>query len=357
MIYHHKISKYLLSGFIIASLFLAGCANSAIQNSKTSKLETNDLASDKNYKLPAEGELPEKDCLGLTAENVQNICGSGPLQRNIKVIRDGYECEYQAVDSINVDGPKLGNELRLAYFSGPEQMADLKAGLKNSSKVVRIGDLKNGFYAAFPRWAESTRKTWTFDFYRQLGPLTAILYGTEIDYEPMDLSQELGCSFSEMWNLLSTIAHEDLSGERVVATDQISKEIAPPAATPADQKNTADCCTMMIAEVKGEADVRHNGKTSPAVKGQILSMGDEIITGDDSEVSVALFNCNYGDNENNYGLALVRSDSMGSIAKTSDGRPTIFFDPGVANVSVKELQTFETDFQVSTPRLTCSTRG
>lgn len=343
--------KLFLAYFVITSLFLSGCANPA-QPQKSAAI------SDANT-VNMSGEPPEKDCLGLTPEKVQQLCQSGTLTRKIKIIQDGYQCEYEALDPQNPTGPTLGVELKLAYANSLDSMADLKELLQGSNKSIKIGDINKGFYAATPRWAESTRKIWTFDFYRQIGELTAILYGTEIDYAPMDLSQDLGCSFSDMWNILSDISHEDLSKEREDASAQISNEISPPkAATTAEGNNRPDCCTIMIVEIKGEVDVKHKGGDfSPAKKGQILSMDDEIVTGDDSQVGIAFLNCHFGDDTSDYGFSMIQSDSMGKITKDKDGKPSIFFDPGVAHVSVKELQTFETDFQVSTPRLTCSTRG
>ncbi len=343
-------AKYFVALVIIAPLFLMGCATKTQQNAKQDAPA--DVAA-----TDTDGGLPENDCLTLTADKVQQLCQSGPLQRKISLVSGGYECEYQALDPTDQTKPTLGTELKLTYFNGPDDMADLKESLKRDNKTVRIGDISKGFYAAWPRWADSTTKLWSFDFYRQIGSLTTILYGTDIDYVPMDMSQELGCSFSEMWNLLSEISHEDLSQERANISAQITDEISPPDADKTEIKNEPNCCTIMIVEVTGEADVRRDGKASPATKGQILNDGDEIITGDNSHVSVAFLNCHFGDDTSDYGLAVIQSDSMGRITKTSDGKPSISFDPGVAHVSVKELQTFETDFQVSTPRLTCAVRG
>lgn len=331
------------------SLLLFGCAN-PIAGSPPQK-------QDKNSKISAmEAGPPEKDCMGLTAEKVQSMCGSGALKQKINLISDGYECEYSALDPQGADKPMLGTELKLAYFNGQDSMDDLKDLTKQSNKNARIGDIKNGFYVATGHWPEPERKIWSFDFYRQIGALTTVMYGTDIDYAPMDLSQDLGCSFGEMWNVLSDISHEDLSQERIDASSQISKDIAPLAATQAGPNNTPNCCTIMIVGIEGEADIKHDGKVSSAKKGQILDIGDEIYTGDNSHVFVAFFNCDFG-TEFEGGITQIQSDSMGKIITTDDGKPGIFFDPGVAHVSVKRLEQFETDFQVSTPRLTCSVRG
>ncbi len=90
-------------------------------------------------------------------------------------------------------------------------------------------------------------------------------------------------------------------------------------------------------------------------KGQVLQAGDEIYTGKDSQVVVAFIDCGYG-NGDDVGIAIIQSGSMGKII-AENGKPAIYLEPGVATVSVKQLEQFQTDFQVSTPRLVCGVRG
>jgi len=111
---------------------------------------------------------------------------------------------------------------------------------------------------------------------------------------------------------------------------------------------------IVVQEVKGEVDVRTGPKEKwvPAVAGMRIPVGSKICTGIESGAVVS-----FGTNS----VALVSECTVCSI-QTFEMRGEelvagIHLEPGVAQVSVKQLAQFHTDFQVSTPRLTCSVRG
>lgn len=111
---------------------------------------------------------------------------------------------------------------------------------------------------------------------------------------------------------------------------------------------------IVVMEVTGEVDVRNTPgeKWGPAAAGQRLSVGAKICTGVGSSTVVA-----FGTNS----VALVTEATLFEIRRYAmDGDKLVaqvFIDPGVTRVSVKQVAQFQTDFQVSTPRLTCSVKG
>lgn len=305
-------------------------------------------------------ETPDNDCLGLTAEEVQKRCGSGSLRRSIEPVYDGYVCKYLALHPEGADQSELGVQLKLSYQSGNKDMALLAAELRRGEYGNHVETIKDWQGGLTLQSSGSIDSPWAFDLYRNIGPFTAALYGTEIDYASsslMDSAYE--CSHDEMWSLLSFISGEDTAAE---ATENIGelREVVPepamPETNPDETVTSVDCCQIMIVEVKGEASLKKGDVVVPAEKGQILDVGDEIYTGEDSQVVVAFIGCGYGDNEDDVGIAIVQSEHKGEIIDQG-GKPAVSFDPGVATVSVYRYAIFETDFQVSTPRLTCSVKG
>ena len=111
---------------------------------------------------------------------------------------------------------------------------------------------------------------------------------------------------------------------------------------------------ILVQEVQGEVDVRPSAKEKwvPAAKGMKLPPGAKLCTGVGSGVAVS-----FGTNS----VALVSECTVCEIRtfemRGEDLVASIHLDPGRAKVSVKQLAQFHTDFQVSTPRLTCSVRG
>ncbi len=116
-----------------------------------------------------------------------------------------------------------------------------------------------------------------------------------------------------------------------------------------------DPCKNIIQEVKGDVEIQYDppdGKWVKAVIGMEIKEGMKICTGEGSSAVLA-----FGTNA----IAILSSESLAEIRVlecTQDGlKVDIFIDPGVAQVSVKQLQQLHTDIQVSTPRLTASVRG
>lgn len=111
---------------------------------------------------------------------------------------------------------------------------------------------------------------------------------------------------------------------------------------------------IVVQEVRGEVEVQAapGTKWMAAKAGQRLAAGAKIVTGVGGE-AVILFGAN--------SVAIVTEASIFEIRsfgmKGDELVAEAFIDPGVAHVSVKQLAQFQTDFQVSTPRLTCSVKG
>lgn len=286
--------------------------------------------------------LPPKDCLGLTAGHAQKLCGAVSVRREITPILNGYACTYSITDPHPYDRPDIGTQVTLKYFTDGQTTAELAAAARESDPEAHIRNIKNGFTIQTPL---------SLEIYRKNGPLTIFLSSTVIDDPSIDTAS-LECSSSETWDLLSLITHDDLSKEKIPTL--------PPPVTPAPtdaEEETEECpCQIMIVEVKGEADVKRGDELLTAEKEQILQPGDEIYVGEGGQVVVAFINCGFGKNADDVGIAIVKGGQMGKIIQ-KDGKAAVFFDPGVASVSIKQYPQFATDFQVSTPRLTCSVRG
>ncbi len=111
---------------------------------------------------------------------------------------------------------------------------------------------------------------------------------------------------------------------------------------------------IVVQDAQGEVDVRVSARDKwlPASKGMRLAVGSRLCTGVESGVVVS-----FGTNS----VALVSACSMCEIqafeVRGEELVAKIHIEPGVAQVNVKQLPQFHTDFQVSTPRMTCSVRG
>lgn len=111
---------------------------------------------------------------------------------------------------------------------------------------------------------------------------------------------------------------------------------------------------IVVQEVQGEVDVRTSAKEKwiAATKGMSLAPGAKFCTGVGSAVAIA-----FGTNS----VALVAECSVCEIrafeVRGEELVANIRLEPGTAQVHVKQLAQFHTDFQVSTPRLTCSVKG
>ncbi len=111
---------------------------------------------------------------------------------------------------------------------------------------------------------------------------------------------------------------------------------------------------IRVQEVTGEVEYQAAPKTAwkTAQVGDLLPVGAKLCTGVESSAALA-----FGTNS----VALLREASLLDInAFGMQGDQLVaqvMIDPGVCTVSFKQLATFQTDFQVSTPRLTASVRG
>lgn len=111
---------------------------------------------------------------------------------------------------------------------------------------------------------------------------------------------------------------------------------------------------IVVQEVQGEVDVRTPAQEGwvPARAGMRIPVGSKLCTGVESGAVVS-----FGTNS----VAIVSACSICEI-RTFEMRgeelvARVHIEPGIAKVNVKQLAQFHTDFQVSTPRLTCSVRG
>ncbi|MEK7865265.1 MAG: hypothetical protein AAB434_01190 [Planctomycetota bacterium] len=111
---------------------------------------------------------------------------------------------------------------------------------------------------------------------------------------------------------------------------------------------------IRIQEVTGEVEYQAAPKTpwKAAQVGDVLPVGTKLVTGVESAAALA-----FGTNS----VALVRQvTTLDITAFGMEGdklAAKVKIDPGVCTVSVKQLAQFQTDFQVSTPRLTASVKG
>lgn len=117
---------------------------------------------------------------------------------------------------------------------------------------------------------------------------------------------------------------------------------------------TTPSAEVSIQSVKGDVDMESAaGKAwTAAAKGTKVPIGVKVCTGSGAEVVIG-----FGTS----GIAIIGENSMLRVDQCAvQGSSVVirlFVDPGVATASVKRQAMFSTDFQVSTPRLTCSVRG
>ncbi len=296
--------------------------------------------------LPGEsGGLPEPDCLGITAEKMQQACGSGKLIRTMSLILDGYKCTYHALDSegfgglSEVEGMKvLGVQSELAYMTG-KSIAQMKAEVAEVEKPDSLTDIQGGFYTK--KWGET-------GVFVQKGNVLEILRANDMDYESYGLSQSLGCSTDELLRL---------AGSSSSTAAPSGGKPAPTGGPKEGTKSTAEveepwCCTVYIAKQAGAVENENGEQMNP---GDTLQAGDRIYASD-ADITIAV-ECS--DDPGNVKIFVIKAGEPTeiSIVEGEDGKPEVVQDPGTAKVSVKELAQFATDPQVSTPRLTCSVRG
>jgi len=112
---------------------------------------------------------------------------------------------------------------------------------------------------------------------------------------------------------------------------------------------------IFVISVQGEVDVQvGNGRWEPLRPGITIRPGNQrvrICAGKGAQAAVA-----FGTEK----VKIVGQESVVTIEAEVQGDHTerkVTQDPGVGTVSVKQLPQFQSDFQVSTPRLTVSTRG
>jgi hypothetical protein len=306
-------------------------------------------------------ELPEEDCLGITAEKMQQACGSGPLVRTVEEMLNGYVCIYYArapeefIDPyesgnyefglLSANGEYvLGEQSSVEYFTGGD-IVEIKKDRLEVENPDTVTDFENGFWMVKSFELPNEREGQTTSLWMQNGSLSIGMHGTWVDYGSYELPKERECTFDEF-----LVLKDNISGKTTTIGDG---KIKPPE-VPENDTVTEECpCIIMIGQVKGEVDVRIDGKWITAEKGQILEVGDMVATGEDSEVVLYFYNC---PPDGTGGVAIIGSNSVGEIEE-KDGIMGVSVDPGVATVSVKQLPQFQTDFQVSTPRDVCSVRG
>lgn len=111
---------------------------------------------------------------------------------------------------------------------------------------------------------------------------------------------------------------------------------------------------IVLQEVQGEVEVRlsEKEKWTAATKGLKVRPGAKLCTGVGSGAALA-----FGSNS----VVLISECTILTIQafemRGDKLVASVHLDPGVAKVSVKQLAQFHTDFQVSTPRQTCSVKG
>ncbi len=366
MLMLHKFAVFLM----ISTLFVLGCTSIQPAQNYPTKNETS-INETKNAELQA-------DCLGLTAEKVQQVCGSGPLKRVIEKtsneyqIKEGYKCTYYVLDTAipgcensSSDDTICPVELTLTYDTG-RNISDVAEALKNN-KNLRMRETCNGFYSLMPEDIGFERQLVLSDFYRQNGSLLTTLYSSDLDYEATGENPAQACSFCEIWQLQSYLYNEtteeppDGCREREAIEDTI---IIENLSEPAGNESAANesPCYGLIYEIKINesgssnesergADISDGNTTRwrPAEKGQRLTVGSEIQTGLDTEIIVT-FQC--GDPiDRILGAALVRADTNFRIIEIGpDDKVQVFIDPAVAIPTVKQLPQFQTDFRVSPSR-------
>jgi len=314
----------------VTSLLLIGCAKSSSKVSDVS-----------DQPAPSVGELPENDCLGLSAQQVQKFCGSGALERTISLIQNGYQCVYSALDPMGSDRPRIGTELALTYFTSGDDLVTLKGQVKSNNPAAAITDSQNGFYAITPTTLALDRAGQQVEIYQKTGALTIFIAGTDLDYEVIDDDPDKACSLNELQNISSFI-----SGSGATAERQDTSTV------PGTVEKDSNCCEIIVAKVTGAVETKTGDRVASDMR---LAVGDKLYTVD-AQLIIGVV-CD--DDPTNVKMFVIEADEPTeiSIEVGADGQPTVSQDPGTATVSIKELPAFATDFQVSTPRLTCSVRG
>ncbi|MBI4470495.1 MAG: RHS repeat protein [Acidobacteria bacterium] len=119
--------------------------------------------------------------------------------------------------------------------------------------------------------------------------------------------------------------------------------------TPEVSNNSPTPPRVVIGEVEGDADVkRGDGKFETAEEGMVLGPGDTIYTGYGSKVVVRVDECLIWN---------IPEVSTAKIIEITATEITTQQEPGVADVGLKQLPVFGSDFQTSTPRLDIAVRG
>ncbi|MDO8617990.1 MAG: hypothetical protein Q7N87_03865 [Candidatus Uhrbacteria bacterium] len=332
----HIQKRFFSIGIFISIPFLVGCADA-------NTLSGNQAAVSEQRSVKI--DLPENDCLGLTPEKVQTLCGSGVLSKKVIPINTGYQCVYSAHDSNGADKPMIGTQLKLSYFTESPGIAAIKEEVKTNDPDAKITDMPHGFSSLKTYQLPMEREGWEIGLYSQVGGLTIAILGSDIDYEALDENSGKACSLDEMKAALTFVSARDSTA---TGTPQ------PPLSPKTELKTSPapNCCEIIVAKVVGAVETKA-GKAVAA--DDRLKIGDKLYTVD----GLLIIGVVCSDDPENVKMFVVEADEPTeiSVEQGADGKPVIKTDPGVANVSIKELPQFETDFQVSTPRLTCSVRG
>lgn len=289
---------------------------------------------------------------------MQKTCGSGPLVRKINPIYNGYECLYYALDTEGVGpgqtsngDPILGLQSKLLYFTG-QDIGHIRKEIEDVEKPDFVGNAVGGFYTVKQFDLPLDRKGQEIGVWAQNGSLSIGIRSTEIDYELYDLPKSLECSTEEFFGLRDQLMGRASAGSSASGTGGPLPPKEPKSEAPAATTTQGICCEIIVADVVGAVETRKGEAIS---HDQRLGIGDKLYAFDATVVIGVV--CS--DDPDNVKIFVIEVDEPSeiSIVEGPDGKPTVVKDPGVATVSVKELPQFETDFQVSTPRLTCSVRG
>ncbi|MEW6035772.1 MAG: hypothetical protein AB1529_04110 [Candidatus Micrarchaeota archaeon] len=324
--------------------------------------------------LPPENndfELPEADCLGITAEKMQQACGSGPLVREVSPMLNGYLCTYYAIapeefieafergDSnygLSTAGGEyvLGEQSSVEYFTGGD-IVEIKKDRVEVEEPDEVTDFQSGFWMVkYYELPNERGKGQATSLWTQNGSLSIGMHGTPVDYGAFDLPKEYECSGDEFLALRDQIAGKTAGGMLKIPVDEEMIYSVPEFEL--NETPPENCCSITVIEVEGEAEVGHLKKNWTTInRGDVLQVEDTIVTGEDGQVAVGFLNCTKGGAGDS--VMIVRSSSLVTIKAVGGEQVEVFVDPGISHVSVKQLAQYQTDFQVSTPRLTCSVRG
>jgi hypothetical protein len=356
---------------ILASLFLlTGCTIPQQPIPPTPYPENNDFAA------------PTSDCLGITAEIVQSACGSGPLMRTVSSMHNGYVCTYYArapeefieAEENWKEGDEwlpfglrmeagewvLGEQATLAYFTDTSDIETLKSERPEVGDADEVGDFENGFWTMDYEELSDGRVKEGPALWMKNGSLSIQISGTWVDYgyPGYGLPKERECSLDELLVLKDQLAGKPPGEVLTIPVD--NETIYEPPEFALNETPPEDCCSIAVIEVEGEAEVGHLKKNWTTLKrGDVLQVGDTIVTGEDGQVAVGFLYCTKSVNGSRLGdsVLLVRNSTLATILSVGGEHVEVFIDPGISHVSVKQLAQFQTDFQVSTPRLVCSVRG